>query len=120
MKLVLRVLAIVVAALGTAFTAQKATAVTNRPVIIFDTEKGRSSWDQVAVLYAARPQLFEVQPGRMCHTSGANIVWEGKAGDAKHYRAQPRIPESALAEMIEDLMAQPPGAGRPAEREKSP
>ena len=75
-------------------------------------EKGRSSWDQVAVLYVARPQRFEVQRGRMRHTSGPNVVWEGKAGDAKHFRAQPKIPESALAGMIEDLMAQPPNTAR--------
>jgi hypothetical protein len=81
-------------------------------------EKGRSSWDQVAALYAARPQLFEVQPGRMRHISGPNIVWDAKAVDSKHHRILPAIPESALAEMIEDLMAQPPGAVRQAEREK--
>ena len=71
-------------------------------------EKGRSSWDQVAVLYAARPHLFTVQRGRMRHTSGPNVVWDGKATDTKQYRVQPKMAESALGEMIEDLMSQPP------------
>ncbi len=74
-------------------------------------EKGRSSWDQVAVLYAARPQLFETQPGRMRHTTGPNVVWEPKAAGAMHYRVLPKISEAALAETIEDLMAQPPRKG---------
>ena len=75
-------------------------------------EKGRSSWDQVAVLYTARPQLFEVQRGTLRHTSGPNVVWNSKAVGSKHYRVLPRISESALAEMIEDLMVQPPNKGR--------
>jgi inosine-uridine nucleoside N-ribohydrolase len=75
-------------------------------------EKGRSSWDQVAVLYAARPHLFEVQRGTMRHHSGPNVLWDSKKVDSKHYRVQPKVPESVLAETIEDLMAQPPGIRR--------
>jgi len=71
-------------------------------------DKGRSSWDQVAVLYAVRQQLFDVQRGTMRHISGPNIHWDSKAVDSKHHKVLPKISESALAEMIEDLMAQPP------------
>lgn len=75
-------------------------------------KKGRSSWDQVAVLYTARPHLFEVQRGTMRHTSGPNIVWKPESAGSKHSRVLPKISESAVAEMIEDLMAQPPGESR--------
>jgi inosine-uridine nucleoside N-ribohydrolase len=75
-------------------------------------EQGRSSWDQVAVLYTARPHLFEVQRGTMRHTSGPNVVWKSTATDSKHYRVLPTISQSVLAELIEDLMAQPPNQGR--------
>jgi len=75
-------------------------------------EQGRSSWDQVAVLYTARPHLFEVQRGTMSHTSGPNVVWKSTATDSKHYRVLPTISQSVLAELIEDLMAQPPNQGR--------
>lgn len=74
-------------------------------------EKGRSSWDQVAVLYTARPQLFEVQRGTLRHTSGPNVVWDRRAVDSKHHRVLPRISQTALAELIEDFMAQPPRNG---------
>ncbi len=74
-------------------------------------EKGRSSWDQVAVLYAVRPHLFEVQHGTMRHVSGTHVVWDPKATQSKHHRVLPRLSDSALAEMIEDLMAQPPKSG---------
>jgi hypothetical protein len=75
-------------------------------------EKGRSSWDHVAVLYAVRPEMFEVQPGMMRHVAGASVVWDPKAPHPKHHRVQPKISESALAEMIEDLMAAPPNSAR--------
>jgi hypothetical protein len=74
-------------------------------------EKGRSSWDQVAVLYAIRPHLFEVQRGTMRHVSGAEVVWDSKALDSKHHKVQPKLGDGDLAELIEGLMAQPPGAG---------
>jgi len=74
-------------------------------------EKGRSSWDQVAVLYAVRPELFDVQRGTMRHVAGPNVVWDPKATNSKHYKVQPRLSDSALAEMIEELMAEPPKLG---------
>ncbi len=66
----------------------------------------------MAVLYTARPHLFEVQRGTMSHTSGPNVVWKSTATDSKHYRVLPTISQYALAELIEDLMAQPPNQGR--------
>jgi hypothetical protein len=83
-------------------------------------EKGRSSWDQIAVLYAARPQLFEVQPGRMRHVSGPNVHWDSKATGSKHHKVTPQMPEPALAELIEDLMAQPPKSGYHSTRPAKP
>lgn len=76
-------------------------------------EKGRSSWDQIAVLYAARPELFTVEPGKMSHASGANVVWDPKATGTRHYRVRPRMTDGEVATIIEDLMAQPP-ASRPS------
>jgi hypothetical protein len=46
------------------------------------------------------------------HTSGPNVVWKSTATDSKHDRVLPTISQSVLAEVIEDLMAQPPNQGR--------
>jgi hypothetical protein len=40
------------------------------------------------------------------------VVWKSTATDSKHYRVLPAISQNALAELIEDLMAQPPNQGR--------
>ncbi|MHC1769946.1 MAG: hypothetical protein AB9869_37630 [Verrucomicrobiia bacterium] len=76
-------------------------------------EKGRSSWDQVAVLYAVRPGLFDVQRGTLRHVEGTTVVWDAKATNSKHHKVQPRMSDSALADMIEALMAEPPKLSSP-------
>jgi len=72
---------------------------------------GRSSWDQVATLFVARPALFKVEHhGRVERTPQGPIVWNTKVDNPKHHMVTPRIPSAEIAEIIETLMACPPKA----------
>ena len=70
---------------------------------------GRSSWDQVAVLYVARPELYEVtDAGRVERTPAGGIVWNPHADDPQHHLVKPRISSAEMSDIIEELMARPP------------
>jgi len=73
--------------------------------------EGRSSWDQVAVLFAARPELFHVEPtGRVERLPDGKVVWNPRANEATHYLVSPILSEEEMAAIIEELMARPPKA----------
>lgn len=70
---------------------------------------GRSSWDQVAVLYVARPELFTLQrTGRIERLADGKVVWNSSADRANHYLVTPKLPTEEMAKIIEELMARPP------------
>lgn len=71
-------------------------------------ENGRSSWDQIAVLYAARPHLFTATPGKLEQNAGFETWWADGGGFYRHYRVTPRLSKTELEEMIEGLMSSPP------------
>ncbi|MFO7903423.1 MAG: hypothetical protein R6U98_12235, partial [Pirellulaceae bacterium] len=71
--------------------------------------EGRSSWDQVAVLSIARPELFAWEhKGRVERLADGEVVWNSQADRANHFRVTPRIPDEDMAGIIEELMARPP------------
>ncbi len=71
--------------------------------------KGRSSWDQVAVLFVARPNLFTVQhSGRVERLTDGRVIWNPRADTATHHLVTPKLPDDTMAGIIETLMARPP------------
>lgn len=70
---------------------------------------GRSSWDQLAVLYVARPQLFHVEhSGRLKRTQAEQIVWDPDQNAPKHYLVKPKLSTAKMARLVERLMVRPP------------
>ncbi|HOD81553.1 MAG: Inosine-uridine preferring nucleoside hydrolase [Planctomycetes bacterium ADurb.Bin126] len=73
-------------------------------------QTGRSSWDQIAVLAAVRPQYFTFdRHGRQEPTKDGKVFWDAKVDNPKHIRARVKIDKKELADIIEGLMAAPPG-----------
>lgn len=70
---------------------------------------GRSSWDQVAVLAAVRPGLFEVKSaGRVERRSDGAVVWNPDKDNPLHHLVTPRPKTQEMARIIEELMAREP------------
>lgn len=79
--------------------------------------EGRSSWDQVAVLFIARPELFTLErKGRVERLADGKVVWNSQADRANHFLVTPRVPDEDMAEIIEELMARPPQTRGESER----
>ena len=71
--------------------------------------EGRSSWDQVAVLFTAHPELFEISAfGRVVLLEDGNISWDRTSNNPYHFLVNPGIPGEQMAEIIEKLMARTP------------
>jgi hypothetical protein len=71
--------------------------------------EGRSSWDQVAVLFAARPSYFNVGPnGTLQQNIKSETFWNVELDNPKHHRVIPEKANSELEDIIEDLMSEPP------------
>jgi hypothetical protein len=71
--------------------------------------EGRSSWDQVAVLFVARPELFHVEPtGHVERRADGKVVWNRQADDPNHHLVTPKPSTAEMAEIIEQLMARAP------------
>ncbi len=72
---------------------------------------GRSSWDQVAVLYIARPELFTLdRTGRVERLEDGKVIWNPRVDKRNHYLVTPKLPTEKMAGIIEELMARPPKA----------
>lgn len=70
---------------------------------------GRSSWDQVATLFVARPALFKVEHhGQVERTPQGPIVWNAAVDNPNHLLVVPKRSNSEMAGIIEELMARPP------------
>ena len=73
--------------------------------------EGRSSWDQIAVLSLARPQLFNVQhAGRVERQANGHVFWNPDVDNPKHHLVTPKVSNEEMARIIEELMARPPKA----------
>ena len=71
--------------------------------------EGRSSWDQVAVLFSAHPEFFEVTNfGMVDLQADGNISWNRAENHPNHFLVEPGITGEKMAEIIEILMARPP------------
>jgi hypothetical protein len=71
--------------------------------------EGRSSWDQVAVLFIARPELFTVESfGRVERAGDGRTFWNKDVDHPDHWLVKPRVPSADMGAIIEELMARPP------------
>ncbi len=71
--------------------------------------KGRSSWDQVAVLFIARPELFTLErTGSVERLADGKVIWNPRQDKANHYRVTPKLSADEMAGIIEELMVRPP------------
>ncbi|GAA4310533.1 hypothetical protein GCM10023143_19050 [Compostibacter hankyongensis] len=71
---------------------------------------GRYSWDQIAVLFAVRPQYFRVDSsGALEQNKALQTYWNPRGHNPKHHRVlAPVAGNSALADTIETLMSEAP------------
>lgn len=70
---------------------------------------GRSSWDQVAVLYIARPELFALErTGRVERLADGKVIWNPRVDKQNHYLVTPKLTTEKMANIIEELMARAP------------
>lgn len=73
--------------------------------------EGRSSWDQVAVLFVARPELFDLESsGQVERLEDGRVIWNPLVDNANHHLVKPKLSPTKMAEIIEELMARPPKA----------
>jgi hypothetical protein len=73
---------------------------------------GRSSWDQVAVLSLARPELYKLEhTGRVERTSEGRIIWNPDVDNPKHHLVTPKASTEKMERIIEELMARRPKIG---------
>ena len=70
---------------------------------------GRSSWDQVAVLFVARAGLFTLEhTGRVERLVDGKVVWNHDVDKPKHHLVMPKHSAEEMAGIIEELMARDP------------
>jgi hypothetical protein len=71
--------------------------------------EGRSSWDQIAVLFAARPFYFKSDShGVLVKNERYETYWNPNTNNPKHHRIIPLKSDLELEGIIEDLMSEPP------------
>lgn len=75
--------------------------------------KNRSSWDQIAVLYAVRGagKLFREVRGRRLEFTAEPILYQWRdmrEGEISHVLLKQAAPDSTFQKLVEDLMVQPP------------
>jgi hypothetical protein len=75
--------------------------------------EGRSSWDQVAVLFVARPELFTVaRTGRVERLADGRVIWNPDVDNTNHCLVTPKPSTDEMAAIIEELMARRPKNAR--------
>ncbi|MEL7588023.1 MAG: hypothetical protein AAGU19_15045, partial [Prolixibacteraceae bacterium] len=73
-------------------------------------EKGRPSWDQVAVLVAIRPGYFTFEKqGSLVQLDEGKTYWDKSVDKLNHSRVALKIGKNELESVLEDLMSEPPG-----------
>jgi len=75
-------------------------------------EHGRSSWDQIAVLFAARPDLFRIEHGTLIQNKARETYWSTVPINKNHFRVSPKMDDKKLASLIEGLMGERPGLSK--------
>ncbi len=76
-------------------------------------EKGRPSWDQIALLFAARPQYFRVEShGSVQQMEDKSVHWNSKIDNPKHFNVLPKISDIEMRDIIEDLMSELPNSSQ--------
>ena len=82
--------------------------------------EGRSSWDQVAVLFVARPELFTLErTGRVERLADGKVIWNPRVDNKDHCLVTPKLSTDEMAGIIEELMARPPTARDGSDLSKS-
>lgn len=75
-------------------------------------KNGRSSWDQIAVLFAARPQYFNIHEGKLIQNDYLETYWRPLAdkrdGIHSHFKVVPSISNEDMEAVIEELMSEKP------------
>ncbi|MDD4144820.1 MAG: hypothetical protein PHN68_09310 [Prolixibacteraceae bacterium] len=71
-------------------------------------KNGRCSWDQIAVLFAARPHCFNIEEGSLIQTSTFETYWKPDSINEKHFKIVPALTDNELEEIIENLMSESP------------
>lgn len=73
---------------------------------------GRSSWDQIAILYAARPELFTIEQGVLQQNDEMETYWTPNTKEIPssrdHCKIIPAIRKEELESLIEGLMCEKP------------
>ncbi len=79
-------------------------------------KNGRSSWDQLAVLFAIRPHYFEIEPGRLQQNDMMETYWTPSWDQSNshnyHYRVIPSMDKEILEKIVEELMSMDPLLGK--------
>lgn len=71
--------------------------------------KGRPSWDETAVLFAIRPEYFKIESeGSLEQNEKLQTFWNRSGKNSLHYRVRPKISNSELQSIIEELMSEAP------------
>lgn len=71
--------------------------------------EGRSSWDQIAVLFAVRRNYFEIDSnGSLRQTENMETYWDKELDRSNHYRVFPIKEKAFLEKTIESLMSEKP------------
>ena len=75
-------------------------------------KNGRSSWDQIAVLFAARPQYFNIREGKLIQNDYLETYWKPASDKASssysHFKVVPSISNEDMEAVIEELMSEKP------------
>lgn len=75
-------------------------------------KNGRSSWDQIAVLYAARPQLFSIESGELRQNDQFETYWiptpKRSSVARNHFKVIPSIDKEEMESIIEGMMSEKP------------
>lgn len=75
-------------------------------------KNGRSSWDQIAVLFAARPRYFSIESGELRQNDAMETYWTPASDHSifsrSHFRIIPSIDKKEMESIIEDLMSEKP------------
>jgi hypothetical protein len=78
-----------------------------------ETNKNRSSWDQLAVLYAVRGpgELFEEVKGQRLEVTAEPVLYqwrEVRPGEPGHVLLKQKASNEIFKQVVEDLMVQAP------------
>lgn len=75
-------------------------------------ENGRSSWDLITVMFAVEPQLFILETnGQLVINDENKVYWDNRVNNPLHIKVTPDLSDTALANKLEQMIADPPRHG---------